>query len=94
VSYTDNLGGTPVQARTRTTIFVTPGQTFSISCNALTEKFDKYKPDFAAIIESFRPGIPASVDAAPPANPDLLRVATGTEQRTVGVGQGVSLNPL
>jgi hypothetical protein len=94
VSFTQTLGAVPLRVRTRTTIFVTPGSTFSISCNALDEKFDKYKKEFAAIVESFRPGVPASVDASPGPDPTLMLVATGAEKRAVGVSQGVSLNPL
>jgi hypothetical protein len=40
--------------RARTTIFITPGISYSITCNAVSDKFDTYGNDFAAAVDSFR----------------------------------------
>ena len=46
--------GTTLHVRARTTIFITPGVSYSITCNAVSEKFDTYSTDFASAVDSFR----------------------------------------
>jgi hypothetical protein len=52
--YEQTEQGVTIRAKVRTTIFITPGATFSISCNAVSDKFDTYRTAFAGIVESFR----------------------------------------
>lgn len=54
VTYDDTTVSPMVRAKTRTVVFITPGATFSVSCNAIVEKFERYRQNFASIIDSFR----------------------------------------
>jgi hypothetical protein len=75
VSYDENVGGEVKRGRTQSTIFVTPGSTFGISCNAEAPKYAKYKSAFAAIANSFRPSDANMVNAMPPVAPMATTVS-------------------
>lgn len=82
VSYDQTEQGVTIHARARSTIFITPGATFSITCNAIAEKYDTYSAAFAGVVDSFRMknAIVASLSAnqsyAPQRLPINLNLAT------------------
>jgi hypothetical protein len=53
-SFDQTVEGATIHVRARTTIFITPGISYSITCNAVSDKFDTYSNDFAAAVDSFR----------------------------------------
>lgn len=91
VSYDDLVSGKTVRGRTSTTIFVTPGATFSLSCNAQVEKFTKYKTDFAAIVASFRVKDTQSVNVMPPVGEAPMNVSFPKTLIGGAVAAGVAL---
>ena len=91
-SYDDQVQGQTVRGRTSTTIFVTPGATFSISCNAQAGKYAKYKNAFAGIVDSFRLADTNSVDAVQTGAPALSPVAFSASLKTEAISGGVSFD--
>jgi hypothetical protein len=81
-------GGQTFRAKAQTTIFITPGTTFSMTCITLESKFEKYRKDFAATIDSFRKGrgdLSADANAAAPSvvnvlNLELTSLASGAAE--------------
>jgi hypothetical protein len=84
-SYDDQVQGETVRGRTSSTIFVTPGATFSISCNAQAGKYAKYKNDFAKLVDSFRLSDTNTVDAGATASPVAFSSTLKTEAAAGGV---------
>lgn len=69
--------GQSLRAKAQTTIFITPGTTYSMTCITLAPKFEKYRKDFAATIESFRKGrgdLSADANAAAPSVINVLNL--------------------
>lgn len=83
-------GGQTLRAKAQTTIFITPGTTYSMTCITLASKFEKYRKDFASTIDSFRKGrgdLSADVNAAAPAVVNVLNLNMTT--LAAGVPDGV-----
>lgn len=93
-SYDDTTVTPMVRAKTRSVAFITPGATFSVSCNAAAEKFERYRQDFAAIIDSFRMkrDIIASLSARRPGMLPVVRI--DLRQTAASASAGVSVRRL
>lgn len=92
VAYDDSLEGKPVRGRTQSTIFMTPGASYSISCNAEAQKFAKYKIDFAGIVNSFRLSNDNTVNVLPPSGPQAAPVAFAPAVTAATVAAGVTMS--
>jgi hypothetical protein len=87
-TYDEALGETVLRVKTWTTLFVTPGVIYSISCNAIIDRYDAYQPDFNKIVESFRPGQPPSVNLMPGSGDRPTKVSLKNDAFALPVSAG------